>query len=360
MKWESLSRRDFLAKTAVGGFAAGAGLWGAGRPERDSGSGPVPIEQAGGGSQRLSLGELRAWEGWRYGMFIHFGMSTFVGEELPDGNAPASTYAPDRLDVDSWIQIARDAGMTYAVLTTKHVAGHSLWPTKFSHYSVTNSGNTTDVVEAFVKACAKHGLKPGFYYCSWDNHNRFGSQTPSDPPGWNKAFTTSIYQTFQTGQITELLTQYGPIAEMWIDIPGVLGRGYRTFLYEHVARLQPRCVIMMNNGFWDNGKYDIDYAWPSDLISIERNLPPEAKFEKWRTIEGKAYYVPGEICDPIGKNWFYVEDEMPRPDNELVRLWTSARRNEVNLLLDVGPDKHGLIPAQFRDGLMRLKKLAGI
>jgi alpha-L-fucosidase len=361
MKHPSVSRREFLSRAALGGVAAGVALQGfaAGGPAlRDISA--AATDQPGKGDQRLSLAELQAWEAWRYGMFIHFGMSTFVGEELPDGKAPASTYDPDRLDVDSWIQIARDAGMRYAVLTTKHVAGHCLWPTKHTEYSIVNSGNKTDVVEAFVKACARRGLRPGFYYCSWDNHNRFGSQTPSDPPGWNKSFTTSLYQTFQTNQITELLTQYGPVAEMWIDIPGVLGRGYRTFLYEHVSRLQPKCVIMMNNGFWDGGTYDIEYAWPSDIISIERSLPAEAKYEKWRSIEGKSYYIPGEICDPIGKNWFYVEGEMPRSDQELARLWTSARDHQVNLLLDVGPDKHGRIPKPFQDGLMRLRKSVGL
>lgn len=361
MKHPSVSRRTFLSRAALGGLAAGTALRGfaAGGPA-PTGASAASRDQARRGDQRLTLAELQAWEAWRYGMFIHFGMSTFVGQELPDGKAPASAYDPDRLDVDSWIQIARDAGMRYAVLTTKHVAGHCLWPTKHTEYSVATSGNKTDVVEAFVKACAKRGLRPGFYYCSWDNHNRFGSQTPSDPPGWNKSFTTSLYQTFQTNQITELLTQYGSVDEMWIDIPGVLGRGYRTFLYEHVTQLQPRCVIMMNNGFWDGGKYDIEYAWPSDIISIERSLPAGAKYEKWRTIEGQTYYLPGEICDPVGKNWFYVEGEMPRPDQELAQLWATAREHQVNLLLDVGPDKHGRIPKPFRDALMRLRTLVGL
>jgi alpha-L-fucosidase len=70
--------------------------------------------------------------------------------------------------------------MKYAVLTTKHVAGHCLWPTKLNDYHVGTSGNKTDVVEAFVNACEKRGVLPGFYYCSWDNHNRFGSRTYSD------------------------------------------------------------------------------------------------------------------------------------------------------------------------------------
>jgi len=346
-----MNRREFLAAAGGASILVPSVFSTAG--ESRPGSRPGPGEK---GAQRLSLERLQAWESWKYGMFIHFGMSTFVANELPDGLAPASTYNPDKLDVDSWIQIARDAGMTYAVLTTKHVAGHCLWPTKFTDYSVTKSGNTADAVEAFVKACGKHGVKPGFYYCSWDNHNRFGSQTPSDKPGFAEAYTTSVYQTFQTNQITELLTQYGPIAEMWVDIPGVLGRGYRTFLYRHIAGLQPDCVIMMNNGFYDKDRYDAAYAWPSDLIAIERGVPAGGTFSKWREIEGRRYYVPGEVCDPLGKEWFFVEGDKPRLDNDLAGQLTRCLENRINLLLDVPPDKHGLIPAESRDALMRLRK----
>ena len=182
----------------------------------------------------------------------------------------------------------RDAGMKYIVLTTKHVAGHCLWPSKHTDYTVANSTDKTNVVEEFCKACEKRGVLPGLYYNSYDNHNRFGSKTPSrrrrvgrherfsenqGTPAELPPFTTSLYQSFQTAQITELLTQFGPIAETWIDIPGLLGRGYRTFLYNHIAQLQPETVIMMNNGtVTDN--YNVAYAWPSDLISLERGVPP--------------------------------------------------------------------------------------
>jgi len=225
------------------------------------------------GSQRLSLKQLEAWEKAQYGMFIHFGMSTFLGDELPDGKAPASTYAPGKLDVDQWISVARDAGMKYAILTTKHVAGHCLWPSKHTDYSVENSTNKTDVVEEFIKSCERRGIKPGFYYCSWDNHNRFGSKTPSDGGEWTgmnffpedqkrkmPPFTTSLYQNFQTAQISELLNNYGPIFEIWIDIPGVLGRGYRTYLYNYITDIQSDMVIMMNRGIGDGTTYNVDYA----------------------------------------------------------------------------------------------------
>ena len=335
-------------------------------------AGDAAAESAVPGNQRLSLAQLRNWESLQYGMFIHFGMSTFVGKELPDSKAPAATYAPDRLNVDQWVSVARDAGMKYIVLTTKHVAGHCLWPSKYTDYTVAQSANKTNVVEEFCKSCSKHGVLPGFYYCSWDNHNRFGSTTPSDGGPWQgmngipksqdnlPPYTTSLYQNFQSGQITELLTQFGPIAETWIDIPGVLGRGYRTFLYEYIASLQPQTIIMMNSGTSDGANYNVAYAWPSDLIALERNLPPGGGYQKWREIEGKRYYMPGEVCDPIGKEWFWVAGDKPRSDEALLKQFEACRAGGVNFLLDVPPDQHGLIPEETVAALMRLRKNANI
>jgi alpha-L-fucosidase len=354
------------------GLAAGAAAGLAGRAvEADARQAP-PGDEAG--AQRLTRDQLASWEALAYGMFIHFGMSTYDGDELSSGRSPVSLYAPDRLDVGQWISVARDAGMKYAVLTTKHVAGHCLWPTKHTDYSVAQSGNKTDVCGAFVRACEARGVRPGFYYCSWDNHNRFGSRTPSDDKdNWGNwagvpsaahprlaPYTTSVYQNFQTLQVTELLTQYGPIAEVWIDIPGVLGPGYRDFLYRRIASLQPQTVIMMNNGLGDGDAYDADYAWPSDLIAIERALPPGQGHQKWREIAGRRYYVPGEVCDPIGRHWFFVEGDAPRPDAELAGMFQTARSRGVNLLLDVPPDRHGLIPEPAVGALMRLRKNVGI
>ncbi|MBN1343467.1 MAG: alpha-L-fucosidase [Phycisphaerae bacterium] len=367
MSERSMSRRGFLTKTSQGALAASAAGGAAMAAESGSNSG-TPGQKRG--SQRLSLDRLQAWESLGYGMFIHYGMSTFVGKELPDGKAPASTYAPDQLDVDQWISVARDAGMKYAVLTTKHVAGHCLWPSKHTDYTVAHSGDKTNVVEAYVKACRRCGVMPGFYYCSWDNHHRFGSKTPSDGGwsqlmnSWPKAgdkmppFTTSLYQTFQTAQITELLTDFGPIGEVWVDIPGVLGRGYRTFLYDHIAKLQPQTAVMMNSGISTGQEYNVDYAWPSDLIAIERRLPPASSHTKWRTIEGKDVYMPGEVCDPIGKEWFFVTGDKPRSDKELLEQYAACRQRGVNLLLDVPPDTHGRIPDEFVQALMRLRKNA--
>jgi alpha-L-fucosidase len=308
------------------------------------------------GAQRLSLEQLQKWEDLKFGMFISFGMSTYDGEEFSKGDLPSTAYAPDKLDVDQWVSVARDAGMKYAVLTTKHVAGHCLWPTKLNDYHVGTSGNKTDVVEAFVKACEKRGVLPGFYYCSWDNHNRFESGTPSII-AYDQAFTTRAYMDFQSAQIHELLTQYGPVGEVWIDIPSVLPRFYRHELYAQIAGLQPQAVIMMNNGFGDGSNYPVAKAWPSDLIAMERFLPnSHTGHVKWREIEGKKYYIPGEVCDPIGREWFFAEADQPRSDEELLGMYLVCISRGSNLLLDVGPDKHGLIPENYIGALKRLRK----
>ncbi len=369
------SRRTVIAGAACSAAAAlsAGGL-------RRAQAADTPATRPDDGDQRLSLRQLQAWESLEYGMFIHYGMSTFVGQDIPDGKAGPEVYAPDRLDVDQWISVARDAGMKYAVLTAKHVAGHCLWPSAHTPNTVANSPDKTDVCERFVKACEKRGVRPGFYYCSWDNRNRFGSRTPSDPQTtfpWGQydlaalqatladnpdapmpAFTTSLYQHFQTAQITELLTRYGPIFEVWIDIPGILERGYREYLYRKIAELQPDTHIMMNSG--GDNPYPVTYAWPADLMSIEKNLPPGTGHPKWYDIEGRRYYIPGEVCETIGEKWFWAADDPPRGDEVLAKMYRDCRERNVNLLLNVPPDRHGVIPDGHVQAVMRLRKNVGL
>ncbi|MHC4445506.1 MAG: alpha-L-fucosidase [Planctomycetota bacterium] len=345
------------------------------------------------GHQRLPLEKLQWWEGLGYGMFIHFGMSTFVDLDgkvffKPDGTDPPGTYAPHLLDVDQWVSLARDAGMKYAVLTAKHISGFCLWPSNHTDYSVASSGNTGNVVEKFVTACQKREILPGLYYSAYDNHHRYGSRTRSDFPSKQAYFelaekkvpfggddvglkdskdrmpyTTSHYHSFMTAQIKELLGQFGPILEIWIDHPDALGRGYRTFLYDYMARLQPDIIVMMNNGTPSSSGYDINYAWPSDLIAMEEGARSGADHEKWRTIEGKKYYLPGEVCDsiaPIRKDWFYLENDEPRPIVELLEQYRACQKAGVNYLLNVPPDKHGLIPSNFIERLKEIRKEANL
>jgi alpha-L-fucosidase len=300
------------------------------------------------GAQRLSLSQLQAWEALGYGMFIHFGMGTYFGAEWWKGDAPASTYNPDKLDVDQWVQIARDAGMKYVVLTAKHASGFCLWPTQHTDYNITKSGNKTDVVKAFLLACERRGVRPCLYYGSRDHHNGppRGCRMPEPGVPNESTYTTSLYQDFVTAQIDELLTEYGPLMEFWLDRPVLLGHGYRTYIYNRIASIQPHSVIMLNHG------------WPSDLLSFEVAMPPASGLMKWEDVEGRCYYVPGELCIPIGKKWFYVEADPPRPDQELLNLYVQARKRGANLLLNVPPNEHGLISDEFQKALMRLRQNA--
>lgn len=175
-------------------------------------------------------------------------------------------------------------------------------------------------------------------------------------------YTTSLYPSFQTAQISELLTRYGPPLEVWIDHPDAMGRGYRTYLYNEMARLRPEIVVMMNNGTPSSEEYDVDYAWPSDLIAMEQEEVSDRKYRKWRCIEGRDYYIPGEVCDsiaPIRQDWFHLPDDQPRPMDQLVRQFEWCKTGGANCLLNVPPDKHGVIPDNFVDALRGLKERMG-
>ena len=348
-----LSRRDFMQLSSTGliGSLLPLGHAFAEVPPYDK-----IISDDEKGDQRLSLQKLKAWEKLGYGMFIHFGMSTFDGDEYSKGDKSATLYNPDKLDVNQWAGVARDAGMKYAVLTAKHVAGHCLWPSKYTDYHVGNSGNKTDVVGAFTNACRSKGIMPGLYYCAWDNHNLFGSGTPTFL-SWATAYTTTEYREFQWKQLEELLTQYGPIGEVWLDIPHFLTRDYRQKLYNQIAKWQPDAIILFNHGRGDGSEFNINTAWPTDVITIERFVPNSATGHiPWREIEKKKYYMPAEVCDPMGKEWFYKETDVPRSDAELLGMFLICRSRGANLLLDVPPDKHGLIPKKYTDALQRLKQ----
>jgi alpha-L-fucosidase len=326
------------------------------------------------GVQRLSMERLKDWQTWGYGMFIHFGMSTYSGVELPTVRYPDETYHPSELDVSQWVSVARDAGMKYAVLCAKHVAGHCLWPSRHTDYTVANSPVTTDVVGEFTRQCREKGLKGGLYYCSMDNVHTYGSLMPETRlpdgrkvpwygggriPGRDEvlAYTTSLYQNFMTAQIDELIGDYGLIDELWIDIPTILGTGYRSWLYERIARISPETYILMNNGMgFDGRNYYPEEYFPQDLISLERGLRSES-YNGWWSIHGQDYYIPAEVCDPIGRDWFWTENDRPREAGEIAGIYRDCREKGMNFLLDVPPNRDGLIPEESIKRLMEVRQL---
>lgn len=357
------SRRDFIKKSVLYSSLLGMGLElsAVTQDEKQHLTITEQPETEQSGAQRLSIERLKKWEALEYGMFIHFGMSTFSGAELGSGKDPCNLYHPKDLDVDQWVKVACDAGMKYVVLTTKHVSGHCLWPSKFTDYHVGNSGNKTDVVDAFVNACNKYGILPGFYYCSWDNHHLFGSATPSNV-AWENKFSTSEYFRFQQNQMNELLTQYGPIEEVWVDIPGMLTHEGRQKQYLQIAELQPDALVMMNGGLDKKMGIDPNYSWPTDLVSMERSLPSSRTgYLPWYTMENymgeKArYYIPGEVCDTICYTWFWQKESRLRNVDELLGMRILSKVRLANFLLNVPPDQNGKIPRATIDLLMQLDK----
>jgi alpha-L-fucosidase len=305
---------------------------------------------------------LADWEALRYGMFIHFGMSTFTGHEFGGIPAKSEVYNPTKLDVDQWIRAAKDAGMKYAVLTTKHCYGHALWPTKASEYGVATSSVKTDVVRQFVDACRKHGLKPGFYYLlGWDVIQQT-KMTPAE------------YEAFCRKQVTELLTDYGPILEMWFDIPWDMGPETGRVLadlYALVKKLQPDCLVLLNQGFVDgsavipreatyrgqptDGKQVL--LWPKDLNNGEITPPPATGHKPNIEVEGVAYYQPMETCDTMGRHWFWMDDDALRTVPTLFSMYQSTVGRGANLLLNAAPDRTGRLPAGTVNRLKELGKV---
>ena len=355
------SRRNFIKKTVLSTSIIGMGLDLSAINQDEKLYPKIEVKSGSDekGIQRLSIERLKKWETLEYGMFIHFGMSTFSGAELGSGKDPCNMYNPQNLDVDQWVKVARDAGMKYVILTAKHVSGHCLWPSRFTDYHVGNSGNKTNVIDEFVNACSKYGILPGFYYCSWDNHHLFGSATPSNV-AWENKFSTQEYMQFQLNQIHELLTQYGPIKEVWVDIPGMLTHEGRRKQYAQIAELQPDSLIMMNGGLDKQMEINPNYAWPTDLVSMERSLPSSRTgYQPWYTMENYLgekgrYYIPGEVCDTICYTWFWQKESRLRKVDELLGMRILSKARSSNFLLNVPPDQSGKIPQETIETLMQL------
>jgi len=297
-------------------------------------------------SQRTA--RLAEWEGLKYGMFLHFGISTFEGAEHSRGQAPSTTYAPTQLDVRQWIQTARQAGMKYAVLTAKHVGGHCLWDSSNYDYDVATSGDKTDVVAEFMKACKEEDIKPCLYYCIYDSHNEGGLK--------RRAAIKDDYFQLIKRHITELHTRYPGIYVQWIDIPEKLSSEQRYELYRLVKKLTPDCIVMMNQGFKDGVKVPMNF-WPTDLLDGERVMPPPSGHNPVKVVEGKTYYLPLEVCDTISQRWFWVPNDPPKSVRSLYKLYCQSVGRGGNLLLNVPPDKAGRIPQYHVDALLELKKV---
>ncbi len=329
-----MDRRRFVA-TSLSALA-GATLplrW----PLRAAGPRPVPSP-----SQLL-------WQRDELAMFLHFGVNTFTDREWGTGKEEPAIFNPARLDAAQWASVAKSAGFRAMILTAKHHDGFCLWPTKTTAHSVASSpwrGGKGDVVREFVNACRAEGLRVGLYLSPWDRHE----PSYGDSPRYNDLYAT---------QLTELLTQYGAIHEVWFDGANGEGPNGRRQDYDWprvwglVRTLQPDAVM-----FSDAGP---DVRW----IGNERGVAGETN---WSTVDPAVVPYPGATGDAVGRmlrsgdpagsvwrpgetdvsirpGWFYhpAEDAKVRTVEDLVSLYfTSVGRNS-KLLLNVPPTRDGLI-----------------
>jgi len=313
---------------------------------------------------------IEEWPALKYGMFIHYGMSTFSGRRHRVEKVGAEEYAPTDLDVEQWVRVARDAGMKYIVLTAKHVAGHCLWDSKVEWrgqefaYDVASSTDRTDVVAAFVAACKKYDIKPGLYYCFEDYVNN--SNYRKGGPGRKARIMPADYFELVNGQLAELLTEYPEVEYIWLDIPTQASPDQRTEIYKRIKEINEDCLVLYNWGLRKKGAGSIEQtakkAWPRDLLNTELNPLEAGQFEPQQTYQGETYHVGYEHCDTIATHWFWEPEDEERKQSQvakLAKLYEQVVNAGGNLLLNVPPDRTGQIPDYFVEELMALKEAIG-
>lgn len=281
----------------------------------------------------------------QYGMFIHFGINTFHDHEWTDGSKPPASYNPKAVDTDQWAQSARDAGMKYVILTAKHHDGFCLWDSKLTDYDVASSPNKTDVVAALAKSCKKYDIQMGLYYSLWDRHE----STYSDD---------KKYVEYMLKQLTELLTEYGPVCELWLDGGWEKPRAKWDIpaVYALVKKLQPKCAVGVNwtIGLPDNPDarevkpaqqkegFPIRY-FPSDFRLGDPHLPgnPDPKLFSH---DGQLFYLPFEATVCLNGKWFFnTRDTQLKTLGELESLYKRATAQDNILILNSPPNRDGVM-----------------
>ncbi len=302
------------------------------------------------------------WQRDELAMFLHFGVNTFTGREWGDGREDPGIFAPTALDCRQWARTAKAAGFKTMVLTAKHHDGFCLWPTETTRHSVASSpfrNGQGDLVREFVEACRAEGLKPGLYCSPWDRN----APAYGDSPRYN-----ALYHQ----QLTELLTRYGPIHEVWFDGANGEGPNGRRQTYDWpatfalVRRLQPNAVMFSDAGpdiRWIGNERGS--AGDPNWSTIDPDSVPYPGVDAPGVIETLQHghpdgtvWRPGETDTSIRPGWFYhpEEDQRVRGPDELVDLYfTSVGRNS-KLLLNVPPTRAGLLHPTDVGNLLEMRR----
>lgn len=340
--------------------------------------------------------------------FLHFGVNTFNGVEWGTGHEDPSIFNPKELDANQWLDAVTNFGGKMIVLVCKHHDGFCYWPSRYTDHSVAASpwrGGKGDEVRDVANAARSHGVNLGIYlspadlYQHWNNPKNpegyYGdgssnvlSVIPADPasfksdpakgraptPGFGSySYKVDDYNRYFLNQLYELLTQYGPIEEVWFDganpDPGVHETYDYNAWYDLIRHLQPHAVIMGKGPDvrWVGNEGGVGRATEWSVIP----LPTSPVKCRWPDLYGDLgsrdklvpgshlWWYPAEVNFTILANgaWFWAPGKHPRSLSHLFDTYFTSVGRNANLILNLSPDRRGLIPDDELDALKRLSLL---
>lgn len=300
-----------------------------------------------------------AWQQMELTAFLHFGINTFTGREWGDGKEDPALFNPSELDAEQWVRSLKDAGFKMVILTAKHHDGFCLWPTATTKHSVASSSwknGQGDVVKELRKACDKYDMKFGVYLSPWDRN----AECYGDSPRYNEFFVR---------QLTELLSNYGEVHEVWFD--GANGEGPNgkkqvydwDAIYKTIRRLQPKAVtaIMGDDVRWVGNESGLGREMEWSATALVPEILPGSKASRERAgISWKSFdqgsrkvlekatelsWYPSEVDVSIRPGWFYhaEEDSKVKSLKHLVDIYFQSVGYNSVLLLNIPPDRRGRI-----------------
>ncbi len=299
-------------------------------------------------AQRPTAAQL-AWHDTEFYLFCHFGPNTFTDVEWGNGQESEDLFNPTDLNCDQWCKVALSAGAKGIVITAKHHDGFCLWPSAQSKHTVRESPwkqGKGDVLRELSDACKRHGLQFGVYLSPWDRHHpQYGT------PAYNDVYAAAL---------TELLTQYGPVFEMWWD--GANGEGPNGKRQEYdfprferlTASLQPNTIVFSDIGphcRWagnEQGTIGTTNWCTLDTAGFKRgNGGPHTDTLQTGNQMGK-HWIPAECDVSIRPGWFYheKEDAQVKTPAQLWDIYARSVGRGANLILNVPPDRRGRIHAR--------------
>uniref|UniRef100_UPI0032179E9B alpha-L-fucosidase n=1 Tax=uncultured Draconibacterium sp. TaxID=1573823 RepID=UPI0032179E9B len=334
------------------------------------------------------------WQQLEFIAFLHFGPNTFSAVEWGSGKEDPSVFNPTELDAGQWISVIKDAGMKLAMITAKHHDGFCLWPTTTTPHSVKNSpwkDGKGDVLGELVQAARKEGIKIGVYLSPADlseierEGGTYGNgskpkivKIPSDPELQKKAdkvyeYELDDYNALFMNQLYEVLSQYGDVMEVWFDganpKPGT-GQTYdRAAWNDLIRKLQPDALIAIKGpdvrwcgneaGHTRANEWSVlpvpvnpeSYNWP-DLMADDLGSRDKLKDSKF------LYWYPAETNTSIRRGWFYRDEKQyVKTIEEIVDAWYRTVGGNSVFLLNLTPDRRGLIPDKDANTLREVGKI---